>query len=137
MASGRQGARPWARPAGGRLPLAKAGAGRSPGPGGALCSRPQRRDRSPLARPARPPRSASPALRSAAADMCAAPMPPLAHVFRGTFIHSTWAHPMEVLRDHLLGVSDGGKVSGRGVRAPDGREQADAPSRGAEPPGAE
>uniref|UniRef100_A0A8C0LIS1 Guanine deaminase n=1 Tax=Canis lupus dingo TaxID=286419 RepID=A0A8C0LIS1_CANLU len=42
--------------------------------------------------------------------MCAAPMPPLAHVFRGTFIHSTWANPMEVLRDHLLGVSDSGKI---------------------------
>lgn len=54
--------------------------------------------------------------------MCAAPMPSLAHIFRGTFIHSTWTSPMEVLRDHLLGVSDSGKVSGRGVRAhPDGR----------------
>ncbi|KAL0607130.1 Guanine deaminase [Plecturocebus cupreus] len=48
-------------------------------------------------------------------------MPPLAHIFRGTFVHSTWACPMEVLRDHLLGVSDSGKVSGRGVgRAPTG-----------------
>ncbi|XP_029776775.1 guanine deaminase [Suricata suricatta] len=42
--------------------------------------------------------------------MCAAPMPPLAHIFRGTFIHSTWTNPMEVLRDHLLGVSDSGKI---------------------------
>uniref|UniRef100_A0A2K5EEI8 Guanine deaminase n=1 Tax=Aotus nancymaae TaxID=37293 RepID=A0A2K5EEI8_AOTNA len=42
--------------------------------------------------------------------MCAAPMPPLAHIFRGTFVHSTWACPMEVLRDHLLGVSDSGKI---------------------------
>ncbi|GAB5579695.1 guanine deaminase isoform X2 [Prionailurus iriomotensis] len=37
-------------------------------------------------------------------------MPPLAHIFRGTFIHSTWTNPMEVLRDHLLGVSDSGKI---------------------------
>ncbi|KAF6327359.1 guanine deaminase [Rhinolophus ferrumequinum] len=42
--------------------------------------------------------------------MCAAPMPPLAHIFRGTFIHSTWTCPMEVLRDHLLGVSESGKI---------------------------
>ncbi|KAF5912729.1 hypothetical protein HPG69_007719 [Diceros bicornis minor] len=42
--------------------------------------------------------------------MCAAQMPPLAHIFRGTFVHSTWTCPMEVLRDHLLGVSDGGKI---------------------------
>ncbi|XP_060054976.1 guanine deaminase [Erinaceus europaeus] len=41
--------------------------------------------------------------------MCAARMPPLAHVFRGTFVHSTCTCPMEVLRDHLLGVSDAGK----------------------------
>ncbi|KAK2119520.1 hypothetical protein P7K49_000906 [Saguinus oedipus] len=75
----------------------------------------------PAAPPPRAPSSASrPALRSAA-DMCAARMPPLAHIFRGTFVHSTWACPMEVLRDHLLGVSDSGKVSGRGVgRTPTG-----------------
>uniref|UniRef100_A0A2K5V8T4 Guanine deaminase n=1 Tax=Macaca fascicularis TaxID=9541 RepID=A0A2K5V8T4_MACFA len=42
--------------------------------------------------------------------MCAAQMPPLAHIFRGTFVHSTWTCPMEVLRDHLLGVSDSGKI---------------------------
>ncbi|XP_033296071.1 guanine deaminase isoform X1 [Orcinus orca] len=42
--------------------------------------------------------------------MCAARMPPLAHIFRGTFVHSTWTCPMEVLRDHLLGVSDSGKI---------------------------
>ncbi|KAM8802860.1 guanine deaminase [Rhynchonycteris naso] len=42
--------------------------------------------------------------------MCAARMPPLAHIFRGTFVHSTWTCPMEVLRDHLLGVSDNGKI---------------------------
>ncbi|XP_037010938.2 guanine deaminase [Artibeus jamaicensis] len=42
--------------------------------------------------------------------MCAAGMSPLAHIFRGTFIHSTWTCPMEVLRDHLLGVSDSGKI---------------------------
>ncbi|XP_043342964.1 guanine deaminase isoform X2 [Cervus elaphus] len=42
--------------------------------------------------------------------MCAARMPPLAHIFRGTFVHSTWTCPMEVLRDRLLGVSDSGKI---------------------------
>ncbi|XP_019506214.1 PREDICTED: guanine deaminase isoform X1 [Hipposideros armiger] len=42
--------------------------------------------------------------------MCAAPMPRLAHIFRGTFVHSTWTCPMEVLRDHLLGVSESGKI---------------------------
>ncbi|XP_040836871.1 guanine deaminase [Ochotona curzoniae] len=42
--------------------------------------------------------------------MCAARMPSLAHIFRGTFVHSTWTCPMEVLRDHLLGVSDSGKI---------------------------
>ncbi|XP_036917568.1 guanine deaminase [Sturnira hondurensis] len=42
--------------------------------------------------------------------MCAAGMSPLAHIFRGTFIHSTWTCPLEVLRDHLLGVSDSGKI---------------------------
>ncbi|XP_008140300.1 guanine deaminase [Eptesicus fuscus] len=42
--------------------------------------------------------------------MCAARMPPLAHIFRGTFVHSTWTCPMEVLRDHLLGVSDSGTI---------------------------
>lgn len=53
--------------------------------------------------------------------MCATRMPPLVHIFRGTFVHSTWTCPMEVLRDHLLGVSDSGKVSGRGVwRTPTG-----------------
>lgn len=61
--------------------------------------------------------ASDPALRFAAA-MCAARMPALAHIFRGTFVHSTWTCPMEVLRDHLLGVSDSGKVSGRGAGAP-------------------
>ncbi|XP_070287599.1 guanine deaminase [Myotis yumanensis] len=42
--------------------------------------------------------------------MCAAQMPLLSHIFRGTFVHSTWTCPMEVLRDHLLGVSDSGKI---------------------------
>ncbi|KAM6182658.1 guanine deaminase [Erethizon dorsatum] len=42
--------------------------------------------------------------------MCAALMPHLAHVFRGTFVHSTSTSPMEVLRDHLLGVSDSGRI---------------------------
>lgn len=51
-------------------------------------------------------------LRCPAAAMCAARTPQLALIFRGTFVHSTWTCPMEVLRDHLLGVSDSGKVSG-------------------------
>lgn len=63
----------------------------------------------------RPPPPADPALRPAA-DLCVASMQSLAHIFRGTFVHSTWTSPMEVLQDHLLGVSDSGKVSGRGVR---------------------
>ncbi|XP_028910787.1 guanine deaminase [Ornithorhynchus anatinus] len=42
--------------------------------------------------------------------MCASLMPPLAHVFKGTFVHSTWTCPMEVLPDHLLGVNDSGKI---------------------------
>ncbi|XP_024411243.2 guanine deaminase [Desmodus rotundus] len=42
--------------------------------------------------------------------MCAAQMSPLAHIFRGTFVHSTWTCPMEVLKDHLLGVNDSGKI---------------------------
>nr|XP_036847190.1 guanine deaminase [Manis javanica] len=37
-------------------------------------------------------------------------MQSLAHIFRGTFVHSTWTSPMEVLQDHLLGVSDSGKI---------------------------
>lgn len=119
LASRRQEARPWARPAGGRLSLGKAGAVR----GLTRCARQQpasRRDRLSHLRPVRSPQFANPTLRSAA-DMCAAPMPSLAHIFRGTFIHSTWTSPMEVLRDHLLGVSDSGKVSGRGVwRTPTG-----------------
>lgn len=135
MASGRQEPAPGRGLQGAGCRSGKRGQDGARARGGALGSRPQAQGPLP-ARPARPARSASPALRSAA-DMCAAPMPPLAHVFRGTFIHSTWANPMEVLRDHLLGVSDSGKVSGRGVRAPDARGQADAPSRGAEPPGAE
>ncbi|XP_043831042.1 guanine deaminase isoform X1 [Dromiciops gliroides] len=42
--------------------------------------------------------------------MCAAHMTPLAHIFKGTFVHSTWTSPMEVLRDHILGVSEAGKI---------------------------
>ena len=78
------------------------------------------RESSPRVRPVRPPPPADSALR-ATAYMCAARMPPLAHIFRGTFVHSTWTCPMEVIRDHLLGVSDSGKVSGCGVwRTPTG-----------------
>ncbi|XP_064032544.1 guanine deaminase isoform X2 [Pogoniulus pusillus] len=36
--------------------------------------------------------------------------PPLAHVFRGTFVHSSLSSPMEVLHGHLLGVDDSGVI---------------------------
>lgn len=38
--------------------------------------------------------------------------PPLAHVFKGTFVHSSASAPMDILRGHLLGVDDNGTVSG-------------------------
>lgn len=62
-------------------------------------------------------RTSAPGSAEPAADMCAARTPPLAHIFRGTFVHSTWTCPMQVLRDHLLGVSDSGKVSRAGALA--------------------
>ncbi|NWR76250.1 GUAD deaminase, partial [Centropus unirufus] len=36
--------------------------------------------------------------------------PPLAHVFRGTFVHSSSSSPMEILHGHLLGVDDSGMI---------------------------
>ncbi|NWH70506.1 GUAD deaminase, partial [Piaya cayana] len=36
--------------------------------------------------------------------------PPLAHVFKGTFVHSSRSKPMEILHGHLLGVDDGGTI---------------------------
>uniref|UniRef100_A0A8V5H9N3 Amidohydrolase-related domain-containing protein n=1 Tax=Melopsittacus undulatus TaxID=13146 RepID=A0A8V5H9N3_MELUD len=36
--------------------------------------------------------------------------PPLAHVFRGTFVHSNASAPMEVLHEHLLGVDENGTI---------------------------
>ncbi|XP_074877259.1 guanine deaminase isoform X2 [Buteo buteo] len=36
--------------------------------------------------------------------------PPLAHVFRGTFVHSSRSEPMEILHEHLLGVDDSGTI---------------------------
>ncbi|NXJ63315.1 GUAD deaminase, partial [Rostratula benghalensis] len=36
--------------------------------------------------------------------------PPLAHVFRGTFVHSSASAPMEILHGHLLGVDDSGTI---------------------------
>ncbi|NXT20323.1 GUAD deaminase, partial [Syrrhaptes paradoxus] len=36
--------------------------------------------------------------------------PPLAHVFRGTFVHSRAAAPMEILHGHLLGVDESGTI---------------------------
>lgn len=114
MASRRQGANPWARLAAGRgsPQEAEAGAGWSRCP---LGCHPQLLEPSPCLVPVHLARPEDPALRSTA-DMCATRMPPLAHIFRGTFVHSTWTCPMEVLRDHLLGVSDSGKVSGRVAR---------------------
>lgn len=42
--------------------------------------------------------------------------PPLAHVFRGTFVHSRPDVPMEILHGRLLGVDDDGTVRGTGPR---------------------
>ncbi|NWW15956.1 GUAD deaminase, partial [Falcunculus frontatus] len=36
--------------------------------------------------------------------------PPLAHVFKGTFVHSSASAPMEILHGHLLGVDDNGTI---------------------------
>ncbi|NWR00048.1 GUAD deaminase, partial [Paradoxornis webbianus] len=36
--------------------------------------------------------------------------PPLAHVIRGTFVHSSASAPMEILHGHLLGVDDDGTI---------------------------
>ncbi|NXW49450.1 GUAD deaminase, partial [Nyctiprogne leucopyga] len=36
--------------------------------------------------------------------------PPLAHVFRGTFVHSSPPAPMEILHGHLLGVDESGTI---------------------------
>ncbi|KAM7077619.1 LOW QUALITY PROTEIN: guanine deaminase [Ciconia maguari] len=57
-------------------------------------------------RPSEPRRAASPP----AAAMGSPQPPPLAHVFRGTFVHSSPAAPMEILRGHLLGVDDSGTI---------------------------
>ncbi|NWZ84392.1 GUAD deaminase, partial [Poecile atricapillus] len=37
--------------------------------------------------------------------------PPLAHVFKGTFVHSSASAPMEILHGHLLGVDDNGTIA--------------------------
>ncbi|NXO11604.1 GUAD deaminase, partial [Oriolus oriolus] len=36
--------------------------------------------------------------------------PQLAHVFKGTFVHSSASAPMEILHGHLLGVDDNGAI---------------------------
>ncbi|XP_067424564.1 guanine deaminase isoform X2 [Emydura macquarii macquarii] len=36
--------------------------------------------------------------------------PPLAHLFKGTFVHATLSSPMDVLHGHLLGVGDDGRI---------------------------
>lgn len=53
-----------------------------------------------------------------AAAMGSPQRPPLAHVFKGTFVHSSASAPLEILPGHLLGVDDNGTVSaglGRGA----------------------
>ncbi|XP_039217559.1 guanine deaminase [Crotalus tigris] len=35
---------------------------------------------------------------------------PLAHIFKGTFVHSTCTSPMVILEGHLLGVAESGKI---------------------------
>uniref|UniRef100_A0A8C5X6D7 Guanine deaminase n=1 Tax=Malurus cyaneus samueli TaxID=2593467 RepID=A0A8C5X6D7_9PASS len=42
--------------------------------------------------------------------MCSPQRPPLAHVFKGTFVHSTALSPVEILHGHLLGVDDNGTI---------------------------
>lgn len=107
-----QGASPWARSAGGRRSPGEEGQDRAE-PAGARSAASRRRPR-PRRIPAQCAllRSEEPTVRCPA-GMCAARTPPLGHIFRGTFVHSTWTCPMQVLRDHLLGVSDSGQVSGR------------------------
>lgn len=61
--------------------------------------------------------SSQPAPAKPAAAMGSPQRPPLAHVFKGTFVHSSASAPMEILHGHLLGVDDNGTVSGgRGRR---------------------
>nr|XP_005297810.1 guanine deaminase [Chrysemys picta bellii] len=36
--------------------------------------------------------------------------PPLAHLFKGTFVHASHSSPMDVLQGHLLGVGDDGRI---------------------------
>ncbi|XP_032654044.1 guanine deaminase isoform X2 [Chelonoidis abingdonii] len=36
--------------------------------------------------------------------------PPLAHLFKGTFVHASRSSPMDVLHGHLLGVGDDGRI---------------------------
>nr|XP_002191521.2 guanine deaminase [Taeniopygia guttata] len=46
----------------------------------------------------------------AAAAMSSPQRPPLAHVFKGTFVHSSASAPLEILHGHLLGVDDNGTI---------------------------
>ncbi|KAM7023724.1 guanine deaminase isoform 1-T1 [Acridotheres tristis] len=54
------------------------------------------------------PRGAS--SQPAAAAMGSPQRPPLAHVFKGTFVHSSASAPMEILHGHLVGVDDNGTI---------------------------
>ncbi|XP_039574976.1 guanine deaminase [Passer montanus] len=59
------------------------------------------------------PREGSPrggSCQPAPAAMSSPQRPPLAHVFKGTFVHSSASAPMEILRGHLLGVDDNGTI---------------------------
>ncbi|XP_069481910.1 guanine deaminase-like isoform X2 [Ambystoma mexicanum] len=37
-------------------------------------------------------------------------IPSIKHVFKGTFVHSTWNSPMEILENRVLGVGSSGKI---------------------------
>ncbi|KAM4753284.1 guanine deaminase [Cyanocitta cristata] len=54
--------------------------------------------------------SSQPAPAKPAAAMGSPQRPPLAHVFKGTFVHSSASAPMEILHGHLLGVDDNGTI---------------------------
>ncbi|XP_060618185.2 guanine deaminase isoform X2 [Anolis sagrei] len=43
--------------------------------------------------------------------MASPPGPPLALLFKGTFVHATHASPMDLLPGHLLGVEESGKIA--------------------------
>ncbi|XP_075595974.1 guanine deaminase isoform X3 [Balearica regulorum gibbericeps] len=54
--------------------------------------------------------SSPPSPPPAAAAMGSPQRLPLAHVFKGSFVHSSSSSPMEILRGHLLGVDESGTI---------------------------